>query len=295
MKLIRRLAGAGRRGSAREIQEIAGHEIERQLGRGGFGAVYLVRDRQTGERMALKIMLAQALVDENARKRFLREIETMRLLRHPHIVRLRTSGAVGDFFYFTMEYCPGGSLAAYMQQRGRRPLREAGPIMLEALDGLAAAHAAGIVHRDVKPANLLLAGPSAPWITKVGDLGLSRKFTEAGFSGLTATGTRGGDLLYMPREQLLHFHQVRPASDVWAAGATFYILLTGRHPRQTPPGQRLDPLRLVLEGETVPIRQVEPGLPEGVADVLDRALHPEPEARYQSAGEMRRALAAALA
>jgi len=240
-------------------------------------------------------MLAHAAVDESSRRRFTREIEIMRSLRHPNVVALRQGGAVGDFFYYTMEYCRGGSLADRLRQRGALPLDEAAPIMLDVLAGLAAAHAAGFVHRDVKPSNLLLTGADRAAVCKVGDLGLSKRFVSAELNGLTATGMRGGDAFYMPREQLVSFRDARPVSDVWAAGATFYVMLTGRNPRQAPGGRQLDPLRLVLEGHVVPIAHVAPELPHPVAAVIDRALEAGADARYQSAGEMHLALTDALA
>jgi serine/threonine-protein kinase len=295
------------RGEPAEGSRVLGeYEIGQELGRGSMGAVYLARHRHTGERVALKVMVAQAAVDEQARRRFLYEIEATKARRHPNIVALRDSGAAGDTFYFTMEYCEGGSLGPYVTKRGGRlPVDEALPLMEQVLDGMAEAHAAGFIHRDLKPDNLLLAhhngkssrgspsGHNGQPVAKVADFGLAKSFADAGLSGLTVTGTRGGTFTYMPREQLVHFRDAKPVSDVWALGATFYVVLAGQPPRQPPAGQKLDPITLVLQGAVVPIRRVAPNVPERVADVIDRALQPEPAARYQAAGEMRQALAAA--
>ena len=275
---------------------IAGHTVERLLDRGGFGAVYLAREPDTNEEVALKVMLAHAAVDESSRRRFAREIETMRAVRHTNIVALRRGGSVGDFFFYTMEYCRGGSLTDRLRQRGGAlSLAEAAPIMLDVLAGLSAAHSAGFVHRDVKPGTLLLTTAASSATCKLGDLGLSKRFVSAELNGLTATGMRGGDAQYMPREQLVSFRDTLPVSDVWSAGATFYVMLTGRHPRQPQGARPLDPFRLVLEGRVVPLGDVAPDVPTPIATVLDRSLEAAAVSRYQSAGEMRAALVEALA
>jgi serine/threonine protein kinase len=292
--LVRLVARLGR--PEAPARTIAGHTIVRLLDRGGFGAVYLAREPDTKEEVALKVMLAHAAVDESSRRRFAREIETMRAMRHTNIVALRRGGSVGDFFFYTMEYCRGGSLADRLRQRGGTlGLAEAAPIMLDVLAGLSAAHAAGFVHRDVKPGNLLLTAADPTATFKLGDLGLSKRFVSAELNGLTATGMRGGDAHYMPREQLVNFRDTLPVSDVWAAGATFYVMLTGRLPRQGQGTRPLDPLRLVLEGQAVPLREIAPHVPTPIAAVLDRSLQAAPVSRYQSAGEMRAALVEALA
>jgi serine/threonine protein kinase len=245
-----------------------------------------------GSTVALKVMLAQADVDETAREAFQREIEVTRSLRHPRIVSLIDHGSTDGTFYFAMEYCAGGSVADLQRrQPGGLPLALAVGIVLESLEGLAFAHEQGFVHRDLKPENLLLADGTGAG-AKVTDFGLAKSFQQAGLSGMTATGAVAGTLYFMPREQLTHFRLLKPVSDVWSMGATLYHMLTGVYAREFRPGE--DPLPVILRGGIVPIRARDPRLPEAVAAVVDRAVADSLEHRYQTAGEFREALSRAI-
>jgi eukaryotic-like serine/threonine-protein kinase len=272
---------------------IEGYEIVRQLGIGGYGAVYLARRKKDGLLAAVKVMLARVAVQESSRKAFLHEMGVLKSLRHPNIVLLLEHGAIGSAFYFVMEYCDAGDVADLITRRGGRvALAEATAIMLLALDGLAYAHTKGIVHRDLKPGNLLLAGNRANRAVKVSDFGLAKNFEQAGLSGMTLTGHFAGTPLFMPREQVLNFKRVKPVSDVWSFAATFYFMLTGVPPRETPRG--VDPLAAVLGGVCTPIRDRDPSIPKALAPVIDRALAVDHKKRFQNATEFRDALAKAV-
>ena len=269
------------------------YEVEKKLGEGGMGAVYLVRRRSDGQRLALKVLLAKIAVDEQVRKQFMREIEITRSLSHKNIVSFQGFGSAGGIFYFFMEYCQGGNAADLMTQRGGKiPLEEAVPIMLQTLEGLAYVHTRNLVHRDIKPQNILFSGPAGNWIAKIADYGLAKDFSMAGWSGHTVTGTFGGSFFYMPREQIFDFKYLPPNGDVWSTGATFYHMLTGQFPRQFIRGQ--DPLNAILQGVVIPIRQRDASLPKPLAEVIDRSLHNSPTDRYQDAGAMLQALKSAL-
>jgi serine/threonine-protein kinase len=198
----------------------------------------------------------------------------------------------GGVFYFAMEYCPGGSLSGLLL-RSERPLAVelATRLSLQVLDGLAAAHEGGYVHRDIKPENVLLVDDE-PSAAKLGDFGLAKSFQRAGLSGMTATGTVGGTLFFMPREQLTNFRLLRPASDVWSMGATLYHMLTFSYPRDFAPDR--DPLQVILQGGTVPIRMRAPRMPPALADVIDRSVADDLGVRYPTAAEFRDALRRAL-
>jgi len=164
--------------------------------------------------------------------------------------------------------------------------------MVQTLEGLAYVHARSLVHRDIKPQNILLTGSQANRIAKIADYGLAKNFTMAGWSGHTVTGTFGGSFFYMPREQIFEFKYIYPNGDVWSMGATFYHMLTGQFPRQFNRGQ--DPLEAILQGPIIPIRQQDASLPKPVAEVIDRSLQNNPAERYQDAGAMLQALKNAL-
>jgi serine/threonine protein kinase len=269
---------------------IGDYEIEELLGRGGMGAVYLGHSRADGHQIALKLMLPHAQVDESAQEIFLREIEVTRSLRHPNIVALLDFGKHEGHFYFALEYCPGGNADDVLRKKGA-PLGL--PVVLRlaagALEGLAAAHTAGFVHRDIKPDNLLLAADGSP---KLADFGLAKSFQQAGLSGMTATGAVAGTFFFMPREQLTNFRKVRPVSDVWSMAATLYYLLTAEYARDFD--SQPDPLAVILRGGVVPIRDRDPFLPDDLAAVIDRGLQDDPDRRYPTAGEFVTALRGVL-
>ncbi|MET9440679.1 protein kinase [Streptomyces sp. NPDC006610] len=277
-----------------------GYTIRRRLGKGGMGAVYLAHDPQTDEPCAIKVMLPQAAANETARARFLREMSTVEMLRHPHLVRLHDHGCWNGIFFFVMEHCDGGDVAGLVHRRGGRlPDYQALGITLQVLDGLDHAHRAdvraydaegsplavrGLVHRDLSPRNIFLHGGMA----KVGDFGLAKAFDAAGLSGLTHTGTSAGSPSYVSRQQVLQFKHARPEVDVWAAAACLYYMLTGSAPRDFPP--HADRWRVVLDSPAVPIRHRNPGVPERLAKVIDHALTEHPRIGFGTAAEFRQAL-----
>jgi eukaryotic-like serine/threonine-protein kinase len=273
-----------------DAREVAGYDVGRLLGKGGMGAVYLARRRSDGTTVALKVMLARVAVEGRAREAFRREIEITRGLRHPAIVSLLDHGSAGNGFYFAMEYCPGGSLQTILHRYGGSlDMAAVVRIGLQALEGLIHAHGEGIIHRDLKPDNILATDNSARGV-KITDFGLAKTFEQVGLSGLTATGTVGGTFTFMPREQLTNFRQMRPLSDVWSMAATLYYLLTRQPPRDF--SIHHDPLQVILRGGVVPLRQRDPRIDDGLAEVIDRALADDLTVRYQTAAEFRRELAA---
>ena len=288
--LMEMLAKVDGKGKPKEgLPVIAGYRIKRRIGVGGFGAVYLAERETDKHPVAIKVMLARVAVDEDARRKFTQEIELLKNLRHPHIVTVLDSGSAGSAFYFVMEYCQGGSVADYMEANGGRLAPSvAMPIMLQALEGLAFAHSKGVVHRDLKPQNILLSGTFAQPTTKLADMGLAKNFDKAGFSGMTVTGAFAGTPVFMPKEQLTNFKYVKPVTDVWSMGATFYNMLSGDTPRDFPRG--CDQIEVVLRGEIVPLSKRVPGIPKGISAVLDKAIQASPKERFVDAREMLAAL-----
>ncbi|MDT3442753.1 MULTISPECIES: protein kinase domain-containing protein [unclassified Pseudofrankia] len=286
-KVLRHLLRRARSGD-RELAAIGGYTLLRELGRGGMGAVYLARDDTTGHEVALKVMLPRVAAQPDVRARFLREIAISKELRHRHIVSLHDIGTAHGGFYFTLEYCAGGSLDKLVARRGGRlPLDEALPLALQALEGLEHAHDQGVVHRDLSPQNILLTDGTSP-VAKVGDFGLAKAFDQAGLSGLTRTGTAAGKPWFMPRQQVINFKHAQPDVDVWALAACLYWTLTGAHPRDFT-GRR-DPWQVVLQNNPVPIRKHDPTIPAGLAQVIDQALRDQPAIGFSTAAELRHAL-----
>jgi serine/threonine protein kinase len=305
MKLLLEMAKQG----DQQLQSIQGYTLLRELGRGGMGAVYLARHDRTGEQIALKVMLPQIAADERTKALFLREVENTKALQHRNIVQIRDSGCSNGTFFFTLEFCDGGSVDKLMQQRGGPlPVDEAAEIILQALDGVQYAHTAevpyvrqkdgtvarghGLVHRDLKPANLFLAGSGRSRVAKVADYGLAKAFDGAGLSGQTRTGTMSGTPVFMPRQQVINFKYARPEVDVWAMAASLYHMLTGWVPRDFPKGK--DPWQIVLQTDSVPIRKRDASIPKKLADVIDQALVDRPTIHFKTAGEFKRALESVL-
>jgi len=304
--VLQMLKLAGHGGS--DLLAIQGYQITKKLGQGGMGAVYLARHEKTGKEVALKVMLPQVAVDEHAKQKFLLEVENTKALKHPNVVQLFDHGCSGGTFFFTLDFCDGGSVDTLMEkQGGRLPLREAGPLILQALDGLTYAHEVevpvkhadgrvvrqrGLVHRDLKPQNIFLSGSGSSRITKVADFGLAKAFDSAGLSGQTRTGSVAGTPVFMPRQQVINFKYTKPDVDVWAMAASLYHMLTGRFPRDFVRGK--DPWQTVLQSDPVPIRKRDASIPQKLADVLDLALADKKGLHFKTAAEFKRALMGVL-
>jgi len=303
MALVKRLV-AGAKTGRKDLVAIQGYSIVKELGRGGMGAVYLARHDESGEQVALKIMLPKVAADERAKRLFLRETEVTKALNHPKVVRLKEFGCSDGTCFFTLEFCDGGSVDKLMAKRGGRlSIQEACKITFHVLDGLGYAHNVevpvklddgstvtthGVVHRDVSPHNIFLGGSGGNQIGKVADFGLAKNFELAGLSGQTRTGTAMGKPLFMPRQQVINFKYAKPGVDVWAAAASLYNMLSGQYPRDFPRGE--DPWRIPLDQPTVPIRKRDPSIPKPLAAVIDLALIDNPHLLVQTAIEFKHKL-----
>jgi serine/threonine-protein kinase len=165
-------------------------------------------------------------------------------------------------------------------------------IISQVLDGLGYAHEKGIVHRDLKPSNILLVRMGSNLTALIADFGLAKNFQRAGLSGMTMSGACSGTLPFMPPEQVVNFRDVKPVADIFSAGATLYVMLTGQCVYDFKEGE--DQVRALLEKRIVPIRKRRVKLPEKLMDVVDRATQAEPEKRFQSVKEMKAALKKAM-
>jgi pSer/pThr/pTyr-binding forkhead associated (FHA) protein len=303
----RRLLGFAQTGAA-DLQRLRGYRIERELGRGGMGAVFLAKNVQSGECVALKLMLPHAAATQRLRDQFMREAANTKAVKHRHVVELRDLGYSEGSFFFALEYCEGGSVADLLKKSGCLSAEKAVPLVLQALEGLEYAHgvelpsvqladgrfapACGLVHRDIKPHNILLAKDGDAYVAKIADYGLAKAFDLAGLSGLSVSGQTGGTPGFMPRQQLIDYRNARPEVDVWAMAASLYYMLTLRFPRDF--NQGMDGWRVVLQTDPIPIRQRCPDISAKLANVIDDALVERPEIRFKTAGALRNALQSAV-
>jgi serine/threonine-protein kinase len=305
--MMRDLLGQAQAGAA-ELRVLRGYDLLQELGAGGMGAVYLARHQRTGTTAAIKLMLPKVAADEQAVALFQREIRNTMSLSHPHVVRLLDHGFARGAFFMVLEYCDGGTAEDLRVQRGGvLPVDEAVEIAVQALEGLAYCHTApipfvkqkgggygpgtGLVHRDVKPANLFLTGRGSDRVVKVGDFGLAKAFAESGLSGGTRTGAVGGTYEFMCRQQVAFYKDAGPEVDVWSLAATLYYLLTGSPPRDF--GDK-DRCLAVLEEDPVPIRRRRSDLPSRLAGVIDAALKEEPAIGSRTAAAFKQALKEAM-
>lgn len=255
---------------------IPGYLIERELGRGGMGVVYLARHLALNRTVALKMILSGDHSATRDRIRFLAEAEAIARLQHPNIVQLYEIGVHGDCPFFTLEYCEGGTLDTKLGGQPMAPA-EAATLIETLTRAVHAAHEAGIVHRDLKPQNVLLAANGAP---KVTDFGLAKRVD--GGSDLTASGAVLGTPSFMAPEQAAGGGKhVDRAADIYALGAILYAALTGRPPfRAATP---VDTVLQVLHDDPVPPTQLVPGIPRDLETICLKCLLKDPARRYATA------------
>ena len=255
------------------LPAVAGYDLLGVLGRGGMGVVYKARQRGLDRVVALKMVLAAGHATPDQLGRFLAEARAVALVRHRNIVPIYEVGEQGGRPYFSLEFCAGGSLDRKVKG-GPLPPRDAAALVAQLADGMAAAHAAGVIHRDLKPANVLLDADGTP---KVADFGLARAAGDG--SGLTRSGSVLGTPSYMAHEQARgDRHAVGPRSDQYSLGATLYDLLTGRPPFQGT--SALDTLEQVLTREPAPPTLLAGNCPRDLQTVCLKALQKDPAQRY---------------
>jgi hypothetical protein len=264
-------------------ERIGPYRILRKLGAGGMGEVYLAQHTELKVERALKLL--PAFADAETRLRFRREAEAMAALDHPHVVRVHELGEVEGRGYLVMGLEQGGDLSARLEQGPLAPV-EAAALVRDLADGLAHVHARGVLHRDIKPHNVLLTPAGVPKWTDFGLAALS------GAHSLTETGTLMGTPAYMAPEQADGSGEVDAQSDVYGLGAVLYQCLTGQPPFAG--GALHELLTRVLSVAPTPVRELNPEVPAGLAAICERALGKAKRARHPSAAALRDALQAWL-
>jgi eukaryotic-like serine/threonine-protein kinase len=249
------------------------YRIEREIGSGGMATVFLAEDLKHHRKVAVKVLnpeLAQNLGAE----RFLREIETAANLTHPHILPLHDSGEADGFLYYVMPYVEGESLRSRLTRETQLPVEDAVQITREIADALAYAHERGVIHRDVKPANILLESGHAV----LADFGVAHAIAEAEEERLTRTGTSLGTPAYMSPEQATGERDLDERSDQYALGCVLYEMLAGYPPFTGATAESV--IRQHLTVEPPGITCIRPSVTAQVAAALGRALSKTPADRF---------------
>ena len=253
------------------------YSIEKEIGAGGMATVYLAEDVRHHRKVAVKVLRSE-LAATMGPDRFLREIEIAAQLQHPHVLPLYDSGEAEGFLYYVMPYVEGESLRDKVDREGELPVGEAVRILRDVVDALAYAHDQGVVHRDIKPDNVLISGRHA----MVTDFGIAKAVSEAtGRYQLTTVGVALGTPSYMAPEQAAAEPHIDHRADIYAVGAMAYELLTGRPPFTGHTQAAI--LAAHVTEEPKPITEHRAAVPTVLADVIMRCLEKKAADRYQTA------------
>ncbi|MEP7325805.1 MAG: protein kinase [Gemmatimonadota bacterium] len=261
------------------------YRIERELGRGGMGMVFLATDTALDRPVAVKVMHPDLSVHGSIIQRFLAEARMIARLRHPNIVAVHAAGEATGIFYYVMDHVPGETLRERLNRAGKLDPEETGRILADMADALAAAGQAGLVHRDIKPENILL--DAATGRALLADFGIARVAAAETSLQLTGQGIAVGTPTYMSPEQAAG-ETVDTRSDLYGLGIVGYEMLAGQPPFRGANGAAV--ISLQLSEKPVPIERLRPDTPPALAATIMRALEKSPDRRWQTGTEMRRAL-----
>jgi tRNA A-37 threonylcarbamoyl transferase component Bud32 len=262
------------------------YKVEEELDQGGMAVVYRALDLRHDREVAIKV-LHPALSATVGTERFLREIDVVARLVHPNILTLIDSGVVGDLPYYVMPFVEGQSLAALLEREKRLPPQQAVRIACEVAEALETAHRRGVIHRDIKPGNVLLSGGHAV----VADFGIAGAIDGSIPDRLTRTGTSIGSPVYMSPEQATGERELDGRTDIYSLGCMLYELLTGEAPFH---GSLEAMVTQKVMGEVRPLRAVDPDISPAIERVVARALDKDPDRRFPSADAFREALQQAM-
>ena len=265
----------------------ANYELETEVGRGGMGIVYCARDRRLKREIAIKVLPPELSFRADIRQRFLREAETAAQLNHPNIVPIYTVEERDNLVYFVMAYIKGDNLGVRLQQHGPIPPVEVRRILREVADALAYAHNRNVIHRDIKPDNIIIDEETGR--AMVTDFGIARALTDSGDSRLTATGMAIGTPAYMSPEQSAGDRAIDGRSDLYSLGVVGYQMLCG----QTPFVASNTPSMLVkhLSEKPTPVDERWPDLPPDLSRAVMMCLEKDPADRFPNAAAFAVALA----
>ncbi len=262
------------------------YTIEGEIGRGGMGVVFRARDERLHRRVAIKVLPPELAFQKEIRERFTREAQTAARLSHPHIVPIHDVGECQGLVYFVMGLVEGESLGARIRRRGKLPAEEARRIMRETADALATAHALSVIHRDIKPDNILLEGTRGR--VMVTDFGIAKALSASSGATLTGAGVAIGTPTYMSPEQAAGEREIDGRSDIYSLGIVSYQMLTGEVPFKAP---TVAGILMKQITEVAPaVRDTHRDCPEDLSLAVSRCLEKDPENRWPTADALRRSL-----
>jgi serine/threonine protein kinase len=262
------------------------YTIEGEIGRGGMGVVYRARDERLHRRVAVKVLPPELAFQKEIRERFTREAQTAARLSHPHIVPIHDVGEGAGVVYFIMGLVEGESLGGRLKRRGKLPADEVRRIMKETADALSAAHALSVIHRDIKPDNILLEGTRGR--VMVTDFGIAKAVSSVSAATLTGIGVAIGTPQYMSPEQAAGEREIDGRSDLYSLGVVAYQMTSGLLPFNAP---TVAGILMKQITEPAPIlHETMPGVPEDLSLAIARCLEKDPENRWPTADALRRSL-----
>ncbi len=260
------------------------YQLDSEIGRGGMSVVYRARDLRLKRPVAIKVLPPELAHDPAVATRFTREAQTSAHLAHAHIVPIYDVGEGNGIAYFVMALITGGNLATLLAREPRQPIEEVRRLVWEVADALAYAHLRGVIHRDIKPDNILLDPDTGR--AMVTDFGIARAVESN--TRLTVTGIAVGTPTYMSPEQAVGEREIDGRSDIYSLGVVAYQMLTGRVPFTA--GNSMALLLKHVGERPRPIAELRPEVPQPLRDAIERALAKEPDDRWPTAGALRDAL-----
>jgi serine/threonine-protein kinase len=271
------------------LQTIPGYELLSEIGAGNMGVVYRARRKSTSQDVALKVVVPERATSAESMQLFVREASLLSQLDHPRIVRLFEFGAPAGQLFLAMELVEAEKTPKILnQQSDEARIRMSCTIICHVLEALSYAHSRSLVHRDVKPANILVSTAGGKLIVKLADFGLAKNYANAGFSGITAEGEARGTLSFMPPEQIVNCRYAKPCCDIYSTAATLYRYLSDEPLYKF--SDESSALAMILDDEPRSLGQLCPHLPEELIAIVHRGLAKNPADRFVSAREMRREL-----
>lgn len=259
---------------------IQGFTIIRQLGKGGMGEVYLGEDAHLARKVAIKELSSALGSDESFTQRFKHEAQLQARLSHPNIVSLYSFFEEGGRYYMVLEYAEGITLRDLIRQTGPVPYQRATTIIRQVLEALEYAHRQKIIHRDIKPVNIIVGANDQ---VKILDFGISKIMGER---GLTGTGQMLGTVNYMSPEQVKAIKDIDGRSDIYSLGVTFFEVLSGRLPYDTQTDSDYEIMNQIVQAPMPDPRSYYPGIPEKTVAILFKMLAKDRDERYSSAWEV---------